>query len=67
MLIGDHLIVSRIGYDAGIPLPRTYHVPLWRNPKRQQITVFRAPLAGRRLPGFHQTLHRRPGRSHQDC
>ena len=27
VLIGDHLIVSRIGYDAGIPFT-TYHVPL---------------------------------------
>ena len=43
VLIGDHLIVSRIGYDAGIPFT-PWHVPLWRNPKRQQIIVFRAPL-----------------------
>ena len=45
VLIGDHLIVSRIGYDAGVPFT-DYHVPLWRNPKRQQIIVFRAPLPG---------------------
>jgi len=45
VLIGDHLIVSRIGYDAGIPFT-DWHVPLWRNPKRQQIIVFRAPLPG---------------------
>src|ERR1700749_3348715 len=31
VLIGDHLIVSRIGYDAGIPFT-PYHVPLWRKP-----------------------------------
>src|SRR4029077_17367606 len=36
VLIGDHLIVSRFGYDAGVPFTQ-YHVPLWRNPKRQQI------------------------------
>ena len=48
VLIGDHLIVSRIGYDAGIPFT-PYHVPLWRNPKRQQIIVFRAPLADRAI------------------
>src|SRR6201985_202492 len=36
VLIGDHLIVSRIGFDAGIPFT-PYHVPLWRNPKNQQI------------------------------
>jgi signal peptidase I len=51
VLIGDHLIVSRIGYDAGVPFT-TYHVPLWRNPKRQQITVFRAPLPDEGYPDF---------------
>lgn len=45
VLIGDHLIVSRFGYDMGIPFT-DFHVPLWRNPKRQQIIVFRAPLPG---------------------
>ena len=45
VLIGDHVIVSRIGYDIGIPFT-SWHYPLWRNPKRQQIIVFRAPLPG---------------------
>ncbi|MGA8144404.1 MAG: signal peptidase I [Candidatus Acidiferrales bacterium] len=45
VLIGDHLIVSRIGYDIGIPFT-DFHEPLWRDPKRQQIIVFRAPLPG---------------------
>ncbi len=45
VLIGDHLIVSRIGYDAGVPFT-DWHVPLWRNPKRQQIVVFRPPIPG---------------------
>jgi signal peptidase I len=45
ILIGDHLIVSRFGYDAGIPFTE-YQVPLWRNPKRQQVIVFLAPLPG---------------------
>ncbi len=45
LLIGDHLIVSRFGYDAGLPLTN-WHVPLWRNPKRQQVIIFRAPLPG---------------------
>jgi signal peptidase I len=45
VLIGDHLIVSRIGYDMGIPFT-DFHVPLWRDPQRQQIIVFRAPLPG---------------------
>src|ERR1700738_4190215 len=44
LLIGDHLIMSRIGYDAGVPFTN-WHVPLWRNPKRQQMIVFRPPIA----------------------
>src|ERR1700726_2659572 len=43
LLIGDHLIMSRIGYDAGVPFPN-WHVPLWRNPKRQQIVIFKPPF-----------------------
>lgn len=39
LLIGDHLIMSRIGYDAGVPFTR-WHVSLWRNPKRGQIVIF---------------------------
>jgi signal peptidase I len=39
LLIGDHLIMSRIGYDAGVPFTR-WHLPLWRNPKRQQMVIF---------------------------
>lgn len=44
LLIGDHLIMSRIGYDAGIPFTNL-HVTLWRNPKRQQIIIFKPPFA----------------------
>src|SRR5215813_331069 len=40
LLIGDHLIMSRLGYDAGIPFT-DIHASLWRNPKRQQIVIFR--------------------------
>jgi len=43
LLIGDHLIMSRLGYDAGIPFTGL-HVPLWRNPRRQQIIIFRPPF-----------------------
>jgi signal peptidase I len=43
LLIGDHLIMSRVGYDAGIPFTG-WHVPLWRNPKRQQIIIFKPPF-----------------------
>ncbi len=43
LLIGDHLIMSRVGYDAGVPFTN-WHVPLWRNPKRQQIIIFKPPF-----------------------
>src|ERR1700737_1608129 len=43
LLIGDHLIMSRIGYDAGVPFTNI-HVPLWRSPKRQQIVIFKPPF-----------------------
>jgi len=45
LLVGDHLIMSRIGYDAGIPFTN-FHLPLWRNPKRQQIVIFRPVIPG---------------------
>ncbi|HEY8714279.1 MAG TPA: signal peptidase I [Candidatus Acidoferrum sp.] len=44
LLVGDHLIMSRMGYDAGVPFTN-WHVPLWRNPKRQQMVIFRPPFA----------------------
>ena len=43
LLIGDHLIMSRVGYDAGIPFTN-WHVPLWRNPHRLQIIIFKPPF-----------------------
>jgi signal peptidase I len=60
VLIGDHLIVSRIGYDAGIPFTQ-WHVPLWREPKRQQIMVFRAPLPDQDFPDFIKRVIGVPG------
>jgi signal peptidase I len=42
LLIGDHLIMSRVGYDAGIPFTN-WHVSLWKNPRRQQMVIFRPP------------------------
>lgn len=42
LLVGDHLIMSRIGYDVGVPFTQ-WHLPLWRNPSRQQIVIFRPP------------------------
>jgi signal peptidase I len=44
LLVGDHLIMSRVGYDVGLPFTN-WHVPLWRNPKRQQIIIFKPPFA----------------------
>jgi len=43
LLIGDHLIMSRVGYDAGVPFTN-WHVPLWRNPRRLQIVIFKPPF-----------------------
>jgi len=43
LLIGDHLIMSRLGYDAGVPFT-SWHVPLWRNPRRLQIVIFKPPF-----------------------
>jgi signal peptidase I len=45
LLIGDHLLVSRFGYDAGVPMTNL-HVSLWKNPQRQQVIVFHPPFAG---------------------
>ncbi len=45
LLIGDHLLVSRFGYDAEVPFTGL-HTSLWRDPQRQMVVVFRAPLPG---------------------
>lgn len=42
LLVGDHLIMSRFGYDAGIPFTNI-HTSLWKDPKRQQIIIFKPP------------------------
>jgi len=39
LLIGDHLLMSRFGYDIGLPFTR-YHLRLWREPRRQQVVIF---------------------------
>src|ERR1700685_977951 len=44
LLVGDHLIMSRLGYDAGVPFTN-WHVPLWRNPHRRQVIIFKPPFA----------------------
>src|SRR5271168_5298489 len=43
LLVGDHLLMSRFGYDAEVPMTQL-RMRLWRTPHRQQIVVFRAPL-----------------------
>src|SRR3970282_65024 len=45
LLVGDHLLVSRFGYDAQVPFTGL-HVKLWKDPERGQMIVFRAPLPG---------------------
>jgi signal peptidase I len=59
LLIGDHLLVSRFGYDAQVPFTN-WHMSLWRDPQRQQIVVFRPPQGGQDyikriigIPGDH--------------
>jgi signal peptidase I len=45
LLVGDHLVMSRIGYDAGIPFTNV-HTSLWRTPRRLQIVIFRPVIPG---------------------
>ncbi len=59
LLIGDHLIMSRLGYDAGIPFTNI-HVPLWKNPKRQQIVIFKPPY-DTTLPDYVKRVIGLPG------
>ncbi len=59
LLVGDHLIMSRLGYDAGIPFTNL-HVPLWRNPHRQQIVIFRPPY-GHNKPDLIKRVIGLPG------
>jgi signal peptidase I len=69
LLIGDHLLVSRFGYDAEVPFTGL-HASLWRDPQRQQVIVFRAPLPGNQdfikriigVPG--DVVEVRPGQDH---
>ncbi len=49
LLIGDHLIMSRLGFDVGIPFTNV-HMPLWRNPQRQR----------RALAGLHAEARGKP-------
>src|ERR1700739_277794 len=58
LLVGDHLLMSRFGYDAEVPMTQL-HARLWRDPHRQQIVVFRAPLPGN--PDYIKRLIGLPG------
>jgi signal peptidase I len=60
ILIGDHLIVSLLGYDIGIPFTE-HHIALWRNPKRQQIIVFEAPPQAANEEDFIKRVIGMPG------
>lgn len=58
--IGDHMVVSPFGYSLCVPYTEL-HLPLWRNPKRQQIIILVSPVNGREdlikrvigIPGDH--------------
>jgi signal peptidase I len=56
LLVGDHLLVMRFGYDAEVPFT-SWHVSLWRQPQRQQVVVFR--MAGQ--PDFIKRIIGLPG------
>ena len=58
LLVGDHLLMSRFGYEAVVPLT-PLRVRLWREPYRQQIIVFRAPLPDN--PDYIKRLIGMPG------
>jgi signal peptidase I len=60
ILIGDHLIVTLLGYDIGIPFTE-HHIALWRNPKRQQIIVFEAPPQAANEEDFIKRVIGMPG------
>jgi signal peptidase I len=60
LLVGDHLIMSRVGYDAGIPFTNI-HVPLWRDPKRLQIIIFRPPYGKPDQPDLIKRVIGLPG------
>ncbi|HTC43038.1 MAG TPA: signal peptidase I [Candidatus Acidoferrales bacterium] len=59
LLVGDHLIMSRIGYDAAVPFTN-WHVSLWKNPHRQQMVIFRPPY-GHNKPDLIKRVIGLPG------
>jgi signal peptidase I len=59
LLVGDHLLISRFGYDATVPFSH-FHWRLWREPRRSQLILFRAPIPGPEQ-GFIERLIGMPG------
>jgi signal peptidase I len=59
LLVGDHLLISRFGYDASFPFSRL-RWRLWREPHRLQLILFRAPIPGPEQ-GFIERLIGIPG------
>lgn len=45
ILVGDHMVVSPFGYALCVPYTEL-HIPLWKNPKRQEIIILVSPLNG---------------------
>ena len=45
LLVGDHLLMSRLGYGIGLPFMK-YQMRLWREPRRQQMVIFHSPIPG---------------------
>src|SRR5580692_7433732 len=45
LLVGDHLLISRLGYGVGFPFT-PYQIRLWREPHRGQMIIFHAPIPG---------------------
>jgi signal peptidase I len=39
LLAGDHMLVNRFGYSAGLPFT-SVQTPLWHEPQRQQLVLF---------------------------
>jgi signal peptidase I len=59
LLVGDHLLISRFGYDATVSFSQ-FHRRLWRVPHRFQLILFRAPIPGPEQ-GFIERLIGMPG------
>ena len=59
LLVGDHLLMSRFGYEAELPMT-PLHVRLWREPRTP--ADHRVSRAASRNAGLHQAPDRAAGR-----